>query len=145
MKDQHDFKVEKAKEKEDASRFDPSWPCPLCGVPTKEVPLDVQHRVTGEKIPITGLRLMGGEIEKKAITQISFEGVGRECREGHRIALRWTSKEMPICPMCFSKLSPYGSSILSCARCSRHFPTHCFRSCPHKEALNAEGWEEIKG
>ncbi len=143
-REQRNFKVEKAKEKEEDSRFDPSRPCPICGTPTKEVPLDVQHSVMGDKIPMTGLRLMGGDIEKKATTLISIEGVGRECREGHHIAQRWTSREMPICPMCFTKLSPYGASILSCSRCSRHFPTHCFRSRPHEEALMAEGWEEEK-
>ncbi len=141
--EQHSRKLEKVKEGD--SSFDPSQPCPSCGAPTKDIPLDIEHGVRGEKIPMTGLRLMGGEIVKRATTQIFIEGVGRECREGHRIALSWTSREMPICPMCFSKLSPYGSSILSCGRCSRHFPTHCFRSRPHEEVLNEEGWEEVKG
>ena len=141
--EQHKQRREKVKEED--SSFDPSQACPLCGAPTRDLPLDIQHDVGGDKIPMTGLRLMGGDLVKRATTQIIIEGVGREGREGHRIALQWASKEMPICPMCFSKLSPYGSSILSCGRCSKHFPTHCFRSRPHEEVLTEEGWEEAKG
>ncbi|MCK5773181.1 MAG: hypothetical protein KAH57_05285, partial [Thermoplasmata archaeon] len=101
--EQHNQKLEKVKVED--SSFDRSQPCPLCAAPTKEIPMEIEHGVSGDKIPMTGLRLMGGDLVKRATTQILIEGAGRECREGHRIALRWTSREMPICPMCFSKLS----------------------------------------
>jgi len=115
-------------------------PCPICGEGTAEVEVEVEHIAEGERIPIKGLRLMGGEINKRARTQLLFWIRGTVCRTEHRSVLEYSCRETAQCPMCFSKLTPYGSSILSCVKCDRHYPTASFVSIDQEEALRMEGW-----
>jgi len=125
--------------------YDRTCPCPVCGEPTVQHDEEVEHNVEGKRLPMSGMKLMGGDITKKAVTQISFSVSGRLCRQGHRSFTSFTSRERPLCPMCYDKMIRYGTSILSCPRCNRHFPMDAFETMDHEEALTAEGWIRSEG
>lgn len=120
--------------------YDHTSPCKVCGAPTLEQNEEVQHEVEGAKIKVGGLKLMGSEISKRSITLMAINVKGRSCQEGHRTYTSYTCRDKPLCPMCLDLLMVYGSVILSCPRCNRHYSMADFRSINPEEALEAEGW-----
>jgi transposase-like protein len=120
--------------------YDPSKPCKVCGAPTLEEEVEIDHIVEGKRISIGGLKMMGSDVTKKTETIISMKVKGRVCQNEHMTYSVYESREKPLCPMCLDSLIRYGSSILSCPRCKRHFPVDAFESMDPEEALRSEGW-----
>ena len=123
--------------------FDPKKPCETCGSPTRPVNGEIEVPVEGERISIRGLKLMGGDITKRVVTQITYDISGYECREGHKFFSRAESKVRPLCPVCYHPMIKYGSSLLSCTRCNRHYPVNDWPDPDPMEVLDQEGWQRI--
>jgi hypothetical protein len=120
--------------------FDPGHPCSVCGSPSKHVEEEIEHPVEGNRVPIRGIKLMGGDITKKPITLLQFRVKGNICSSGHKIYTDYDLREKRLCPICQDKLVFYGSSLLSCPRCNRHFQSEYFATMDPQEALKEEGW-----
>jgi hypothetical protein len=124
---------------EEAS-YDQETQCSICGEPTRFVDLELDHPVEGTRMPIQGVKLMGGEITKKPVTLLQFKIKGRICRGGHKVVTEYDCREKPLCPICHDRLVLYGASLLSCPRCSRHYQKEFFSTQEPEEALELEGW-----
>lgn len=124
---------------EEAS-YDADSPCSICREPTRLVDIELEHPVEGTRMPIHGVKLMGGEITKVPITLLQFRIKGRICSGSHKVLLDYDCREKPLCPICHDRLVLYGASLLSCPRCSRHFQTEFFSTQEPDEALELEGW-----
>lgn len=120
--------------------YDSSHPCPVCQEPTRALERDLEHKVEGEKIPLKGIRLMGGEITGKAMTLITIHVSGMECSSGHLICLSYQARDRPLCPLCQRAMINYGSSLFSCSNCKLHFPSNIFRSEEPERVLEMEGY-----
>lgn len=99
--------------------------------------------VEGKRISIRGLKLMGGDITKRVVTQVTYDISGRECREGHKFFSSASSKIRPLCPVCYHPMVRYGSSLLSCTRCNKHYPINDWPDPDPMEVLRDDGWEHI--
>jgi ribosomal protein L37AE/L43A len=128
---------------ENNKSFDPSSPCKICGSPTMEQDDEVEHIVEGKRISIGGLKMMGSDVTKRTETMMSMKVRGRRCQNDHLTYSEFEAREKPLCPMCLDRLVRYGSSILSCPRCKRHFPIDAFESMDPGEALRIEGWVKV--
>ena len=120
--------------------YDPSNRCPECGSPTREYREEMECPVEGNRIPIRGIKLMGGDITKKPITLLEFTVTGRICKEGHKICQDYDYREKRLCPVCQDKMVFYGSTLLSCPRCNRHFENEYFPNPDPVKELESEGW-----
>jgi uncharacterized Zn ribbon protein len=120
--------------------YNGSVPCPVCGSPTREYQEELECPVEGRRIPIRGVKLMGGDITKKPVTMLQFDLKGRICTEGHKIYGDFECREKKLCPVCHDKMVFYGASLLSCPRCNRHFESQYFPDPDPEEELKREGW-----
>ncbi|MFO8051314.1 MAG: hypothetical protein R6V01_06405 [Thermoplasmatota archaeon] len=127
----------------DQSGYDTSFPCRICGSPTRPLRTQVEVTVEGKRIGIYGVKLMGGEITKPTATRIEYEIQGRECSQGHLFYDDVGYRKKPICPLCFDPLMVYGTSLYSCSRCNKHFPMDDWTDPDPERALRDEGWEEL--
>jgi len=123
--------------------FDSAVPCKVCGGPTREETVEIEHQVEGKRISIGGLKMMGADVTKRTVTTISLTVQGRVCQEGHGMYASFEARDKPLCPMCLDRMIRYGSSIMSCPRCKRHFPADAFATMDAEQALREEGWTKI--
>jgi hypothetical protein len=117
--------------------------CNICGGPTRDIKGDIEISVEGERISIRGLKLMGGDISKTAVTQYTYQIIGYECREGHRFFSDFKCRVRPLCPVCYDPMMKYGSSLMSCSRCNKHFPVQSWAKPDEFEVLLMNDWEYI--
>ena len=123
--------------------FNTDRPCSTCGGPTRDIRGDVEISVEGERISIQGLKLMGGDITKATVTQYTYQINGYECKEEHRFFSDFKCRVRPLCPVCYDPMMKYGSSLMSCARCNKHFPIQSWVQPDEYEVLLMNGWELI--
>jgi hypothetical protein len=123
--------------------FDKDRPCSICGSPTRDISGDVEISVEGERISIRGLKLMGGDITKTAMTQYTYQITGYECKEEHRFFSDFKCRVRPLCPVCYDPMMKYGSSLMSCTRCDKHFPVQGWAQPDEYEVLLMNGWEYV--
>lgn len=131
---------EKKKRDEDLSCYDADCPCPVCGSPTKIIDqtLELQHE--GPRINMNGIKLMGGEITKRTMTQYQMSVKGLVCSEGHRFFVDSVSKTRALCPVCHEPMIEYGSSLYSCTRCRKHFSKSDWETPSNDDMLRNDGW-----
>jgi len=123
--------------------FDEKLPCPLCGSPSKVIDSEMEFIHEGERINVHGLKLMGGEITKRTQTQYQLHVRGTECEEGHLLYEEAKGRIRALCPLCFDPMIEYGSSLLSCTRCNRHYSKADWTIPPIDDIMRAEGWQRI--
>ncbi|MBN1540029.1 MAG: hypothetical protein JW939_07780 [Candidatus Thermoplasmatota archaeon] len=125
------------------ANFDPRVPCRLCGSPTKKFEGDHEALVEGNRISIRGLKLMGGDITKRTVTQITYTLSGYECQEGHRLYRSVSCRVRLLCPMCYHPMMKYGSALISCPNCNKHFPVNEWPDPDPMDVLHDEGWQPL--
>ncbi|MGA1866443.1 MAG: hypothetical protein ACMUFK_03125 [Thermoplasmatota archaeon] len=135
-------KEETPKKKTGAS-FDQRVPCRLCGSPTKKYEGDHEVPVEGKRISIRGLKLMGGDITKRTVTQITYSLSGYECQEGHKLYRSVSYRVRLLCPMCYHPMMKYGASLISCPNCNKHFPVNEWPEPDPMDVLHDEGWQPL--
>lgn len=118
--------------------------CGICGGPTRDIRGDIEISVEGERISIQGLKLMGGNITKTTVTQYTYQITGYECKEEHRFFSDFKCRVRPLCPVCYDPMMKYGSSLMSCSRCNKHFPIQNWVQPDEHEVLLMNGWEYIE-
>jgi hypothetical protein len=118
-------------------------PCKRCGSPTKEINGDIDIDVDGERLSIYGLKLMGGEITKRAVTKYTYSMNGYICKEDHKFYSDFKCRIRPLCPVCYDPMIKYGSSLLSCSRCNKHFPVNDWKEPDELDVLVNNGWAPI--
>ncbi|MBN1390203.1 MAG: hypothetical protein JXA22_06135 [Candidatus Thermoplasmatota archaeon] len=123
--------------------FDARVPCMLCGSPTKAFDGEHDIPVEGRRISINGLKLMGGDITKKTVTQITYTLSGYECQGGHKLYSSVTYRVRQLCPLCYHPMFRYGSSLISCTRCNKHFPLNDWPKPDPMALLQGDGWEPL--
>ena len=140
-------KVQEKKEevKKNIQGFDDSVPCRICGSPTRILEKEMELKVEGDRINISGLKLMGGEITKRTASSVEYHIWGRECSEGHPFYGDVGFRIRQLCPMCYGQMMKYGSSLYSCSRCNKHFPINDWPDPDPEETLRNEGWESLEG
>jgi hypothetical protein len=118
-------------------------PCKRCGAPTKDIRGEIEINVEGTRMSIYGLKLMGGEITKVPLTQYTYSIDGYECKEGHKFFNEFKCRIRPLCPVCYDPMMKYGSSLLSCSRCNKHFPVENWVEPDKLNVLLDHGWAPI--
>jgi len=123
-----------------AAPLEPDHPCPICGAPTRAVETTVESAVQGNKIVVQGVRLMGSEISKRSVTECQIDVVGRACENGHKIYATMVPRVRAVCPLCLHYMINYGSAVLSCTKCNKHFSLDDWVFPGPEEVLRNEGW-----
>ena len=123
--------------------YDKERPCPICHEPTRQIHREIERMVLGDRVPIKGLRLMGGDLTKRAETLINLDVIGRECRGGHTLCEQYRVRERQLCPLCRRPMITYGSTLMSCRDCSLHFPRDIFSSEDPEKILTSEGFSRV--
>jgi hypothetical protein len=118
-------------------------PCKRCGAPTKVTNGEIEIEVEGERLSINGLKLMGGEITKKAVTRYTYHVQGYTCKEEHRFYSDFRCRIRPLCPVCYDPMIKYGSSLFSCTRCNKHFSLESWVEPDAEEVLLDHGWAPV--
>lgn len=131
------------RKKIDDGSFNIRKPCKRCGAPTKDVKGEIEINVEGKRMSIYGLKLMGGEITKRPITQYTYKIEGYQCKEDHKFYGDFKCRIRPLCPVCYDPMIKYGSSLLSCARCNKHFPVDNWVEPDELDILLEQGWAPI--
>jgi hypothetical protein len=120
--------------------FNQDCPCPVCSAPTRGIDEDIELIHEGGRINMYGLKLMGGEITKRTLSQYRMSVTGIECCDGHRFYIDVSSRRRALCPLCQEPLMEYGSSLYSCTRCDRHFSMADWEFPAEGEVLERSGW-----
>lgn len=134
---------ERTQDEEAFGKYDMASPCPECGAPMRPVERTIEVPVEGAKVSVQDLKLMGSDMNKRSVTQYSIDIVGVECFKGHRFFRSFVHREKPLCPLCLNPMIRYGSAILSCNRCKKHYSLGDWATKDPLLLLSEEGWKKL--
>ena len=132
---------EKTQDEEAYGKYDMASPCPDCGAPTRQVDRTIEVPVEGNKVAVQDFKVMGGDMNKRSVTQYQIDIVGVECFKGHKYFKSYKHREKQLCPMCLNPMIRYGTAILSCNRCNKHYSLGDWATRDPTQILSEEGWK----
>jgi ribosomal protein L37AE/L43A len=133
---------DRTQDEEAFGRYDTESPCPECGAPTRPVERTLEVPVEGSKVMVQDLKVMGGDMNKRSVNQYQIDITGMECYKGHRFYRTFQYREKLLCPLCLGPMIRYGSAILSCNRCNKHYSLGDWAKADPVKLLEDEGWKK---